>query len=306
MVKEGREFINAEPGEVKEHLETAAHCRLDANPSDLKLTVEGSVLVLQVMNGSLKEFPVRRSFLHKLLKWYNFPLAQLYRLSHETVASVCNDYLMNIQREYVTIKIEEGDALTLLSPDYNELSDLSVIGTCEAYGIDRISRNDFFMSITTEEKMKTQPVPGDECGIGMNIVNSETGFRALGVSHYILRYICTNGAYVKIAEDDKRIHYGNEDLKQFINQKISKAAEQREEIAEKLKQLNQGTVDLPPALIKKIDRALGKGASRGLIINDNEETTRYELFNRITSAAKNFDLSKRYYLESAAGEMMMK
>ncbi len=180
MVKEGREFINAEPGEVKDHLETVERCRLEANPSNLKLTAEGSVLILQIMNGSLKEFPVRRAFLHKLLKWYNLPLSQLYRLSPETVASVCNDYLMNIQREYVTIKIEEGDALTLLSPDYNELSDLSVISTCETFGIDKISRNDFFLSITTEEKMKTQPVPGDECGIGMNIVNSETGFRALG------------------------------------------------------------------------------------------------------------------------------
>ncbi len=305
MVREGKEFINAEPEEVKEHLETVERCRLDANPSNLKLSVEGRVLILQVMNGRVKEFPVRRSFLHKLLKWYNFPLNQLHRLSPETIASVCNDYLMNIQREYVTIKIEAGDALTLLSPDYNELTDLSVIRTCETYGIDKISRNDFFMSINTEEKKKTQPIPGDECGIGLDIVNSETGFRALGVYHFILRYICTNGAYLKISEDATRVHYGSYDLKKFISQKITKASEQRDTITEKLKKLNRGIEDLPPALIRKVDRALGKGAARGILYNNSAPPTQYELFNYLTSSAKQYGLSKRHHLESLAGEMLM-
>jgi hypothetical protein len=81
------------------------------------------------------------------------------------------------------------------------------------------------MSITTEEKIKTEPVKGDECGMGLNIVNSETGFRALTVSHYILRYICSNGAVARISDDDdKRYHYGNEDLNLFVNEKVKKSS----------------------------------------------------------------------------------
>jgi len=50
---------------------------------------------------------------------------------------------------------------------------------------------------------------GDVCGFGYNVVNSETGFRALAISHYILRYVCSNGAVVPVRGMKKRNHYGH-------------------------------------------------------------------------------------------------
>ncbi len=304
MVKDGPEFINKEPGIVREYLSAVSRHKLEVNPSRLKINTDGRDLILGVFNGTIKEYPLRRTFLHKLLNWYNFPIKQLRRLSPDTVTSICNDYLMNIRRDKVTIKIELGDALTIVSPDYNEISDSAVIKTCDAYGIDSISRNDFFMSVTTEHKMKTQPIPGDESGIGIDIVNSETGFRVLGVSHFILRYVCTNGAFLKISDDASRVHYGKEDLGEFIRQKIKKAAEQRSEIAEKLKKLTERTVEPSPVLIKRMDIALGKKASRGIIENSEGKINQYDLFNTLTSAAKRLPLSHRHYLETLAGELL--
>src|SRR5690606_6080826 len=143
MVTEGIEFNNAEPKVVIDYLENLNRTRLQISPSNLKVGLDGRSLVLSVMNGGVKEYPVRKSFLHKLLKWYAFPLGQLNRLSGESVVSICNDYLMSINRNYVNLTIEKGAALTITSPDYNEITDLEVTKKCADLGVRTISRNDF-------------------------------------------------------------------------------------------------------------------------------------------------------------------
>lgn len=306
-ISEGIKFIDSDPREVKGHLELINQSRLDVNPSSLKLVSDGNSLVLQVMNGKVRQFPIRKTFLYKLLNWYRFPLAQLHKLSAESVASICNDYLMNIKRQYVTVKFEKDEALTLLSPDYNEITDLEIIRACENLGLHKISRNDFFLSINTEIKLKTKPVPDDQCGVGLNIVNSETGFRALTVSHYILRYTCSNGAFARISDDDddKRCHYGKDDLKAFLNDKVERASKERGTIIEKLQALNQNKINKTKEYyIRKIEHVLGRREAFDFFENLEENVTQYDLFNFITSNAKRFDLSKRYFLESFAGSLI--
>lgn len=308
MVTEGIEFVDAKPYVVIDYLKSRETNKIEVNPANLKVVNGGRFLVLQVMNGKIRECPVRRTFLYKLLGWYGFPLNQLTKLSTESVTSICNDYLMNIKRDKVIVKTEKEEALSILSPDYNEITDLDIISSVAELGVRNISRNDFFMSIVTEEKIKTEPVPGDECGIGLNIVNSETGFRALTVSHYILRYTCSNGAVARISEDDdyKRYHYGNEDLSLFLNERVKRATVERKILVDKLLRLNdKKTSNSKEYYIKKIEPVLGKKEATIFFNNHNDKLTQYELFNLITSNAKRYDLSKRYFLESFAGEMVL-
>jgi hypothetical protein len=306
MVTEGIEFVDAKPDVVIDYLKSRETNKIEVNPANLKVVNGGRFLVLQVMNGKIREYPVRRTFLYKLLRWYGFPLSQLMKLSTETITSICNDYLMNIKRNKVIVKTEKDEALSILSPDYNEITDLDIISKVAELGVRNISRNDFLMSIATEEKIKTEPVPGDECGIGLNIVNSETGFRALTVSHYILRYICSNGAVARISDDDdKRYHYGNEDLNLFLNEKVKKAAVERKILIDKLLLLNDKKIsNSKEYYIKKIDPVLGKKEATIFFDDFSNELTQYELFNLITSNAKRYELSKRYFLESFAGEII--
>lgn len=307
MVTEGIEFIDAKPDVVIDYLKSRETNKIEVNPANLKVVNGGRILVLQVMNGKIREYPVRRTFLYKLLRWYGFPISQLMKLSTETITSICNDYLMNIKREKVIVKTEKEEALSILSPDYNEITDLDIISKVAALGVRNISRNDFFMSVATEEKIRTQPAKGDECGIGLNIVNSETGFRALTVSHYILRYTCSNGAVARISEDDddKKYHYGNEDLNLFLNEKVKRATVERKILIDKLLRLNDKKVgNSKEYYIKKIEPVLGKKEA-AIFFNDfSSELTQYELFNFITSNAKRYELSKRYFLESFAGEII--
>lgn len=307
MVTEGVEFIDAKPGVVIDYLKSRSLNKIETAPANLKIVNSGKLLVLQVMNGTIKEYPLRRTFLYKLLRWYGFPLNQLAKLSTESVTSICNDYLMNIKRDKVIVKIENEDALSILSPEYNEIADLGIIRQVAELGVRNISRNDFFMRVTTKEKLRTQPVKGDDCGVGLNIVNSETGFRALTVAHYILRYTCSNGAVARILNDDDsvRYHYGDEDLQSFLKEKVQKAEADRKIIISRLKKLNENKVSkLKEHYIKKVEPVLGKKEAVIFFDEFSNELTQYELFNLIASNAKRYDLSKRYFLESFAGKMV--
>lgn len=309
MVTEGIEFINANVDQVIGYLENIDRTKLQVSPSNLKINLDGRNLVLTVMENGVKDYPVRKSFLHKLLKWYSFPLNQLNRLSRETLVSICNDYLMGINRSFVNVTIEKEEALTITSPDYNEITDLEIIKKCADLGVRTVSRNDFMMRITTAEKFKFEAVPGDNCGIGLSVINSETGFRTLSIAHFVMRYVCSNGAIIRIDETgDTRVHYGHleNELQEFLNTQVAQALTNQIKVADSIKKLsNKSASDFVNNVSKRIESFLGKNESRNFLNEVNEESTLYDLFNVVTSNAKKYDLSRRVFLESLAGDLIL-
>lgn len=308
ILLEGPEFINAEPKVVAQYLSTTSRESVSVSPPNLTVRNDGKLLILQILNGKVREYPIRRSFLYKLLKWYSFPINQLHRMSIDTVTSLCNDYVLNFRSETVTVKTELGEALTITSPRYNELTDLEVIDMCAGLGIKEISRNDFFMRIYTNEKYKTDPIPGDTCGFSLNVFNSETGFKALSIAHYILRYVCTNGAVAYIGgNNESRVHFGQREgeLQEFLNDQILKALNSRMKLIHSIKKSSEEKADNHiKSTSLKIDRLLGRNSSQLFIEDLKENSTKYELFNIITSRAKEYDISKRLYLERIAGDLI--
>jgi hypothetical protein len=308
LLEEGFEFSNSNPQEVVEFLESRQIEKIETSPSELKIMGEGDSLRLRIMNGTVKEYPIRRAFLYKLLRWHKFPISLVYNLSVETISSICNDLLINIRGDSVFVKIENGQALTILSKNYNEITDLEILKSLSNIGINKISRNDFFMSVNTEEKYKIKPFPGDYFGVGINILNSETGFRALTVKQFLFRYYCSNGAYTSISDDNdiKRYHYGNENLQKFLLDKFTKVKENIDSILEKLSKLNSYPVDEDRLknIEKGISIVLGSDKAKNFLKDFNPNKTVFDLFNYITERAKGFDLSKRYFLENFAGEML--
>lgn len=309
MVTEGIEFINAGSKEVVGYLQDLDRVKLSLNPANLKIKLVGKLLMLSIMDTGIKDYPIRKSFLHKLLRWYSFPITQLRRLSTETLISVCNDYIMNINREFVNVTIENGEALTITSPDYNEITDLEIIQKCADLGVRTVSRNDFMMRITTEEKFKFVAVPGDDCGIGLNVINSETGFRALSIAHFVLRYTCSNGAIVRISNDDKeRIHYGYKEyeLQEFLNEQVRLVLLSQMQVADSIKDLSsKSAVKFIERVNKRVESYLGKNEAKDFLSELTDKSTLYDLLNVVTNKAKKYDLSKRVLLENLAGDLIL-
>jgi hypothetical protein len=308
MITDGIEFNNAKVHQVIEYLESIDRKKIQVPPCNLKINNDGRYLFLSVMEDGVKDYLIRKSFLHKLLKWYSFPLGQLNRLSIDTITSVCNDYLMNINRSFVNITIEKGEALTITSPEYNEITDLDVIKGCANLGVRTVSRNDFMLRITTEEKFKFDAVPGDNCGIGINVINSETGFRTLSISHYVLRYICSNGAIVKVNNTcGEKVHYGHQEneLQLFLQAQVTMALSNQMKVAQSISGLtNKPASEFVESVNKRIESYLGKSEGRNFISNFNSNSSLYDLFNLVTLKAKNYDLSRRILLESLAGDLI--
>jgi hypothetical protein len=309
MVTEGIEFINASPDEVINYLQDLGREKLRLSPANLKIKSDGKFLMLSVMDKGVGDYPIRKSFLYKLLKWYSFPMNQLYRLSNETLISICNDYLININREFVNVTIEKGEALTITSPEYNEITDLEVIKKCADLGVRTVSRNDFMMRITTEEKFKFEAVKGDNCGIGLNVINSETGFRTLSIAHFILRYVCSNGAIVRIDNKaNERVHYGykENELQEFLDEQVELALLKQKEVADSIKDLSKKPAsDFITSVNRKVESYLGKYESKNFFSELRKEATLYDLFNVVTDKAKKYDLAKRVLLENLAGDLIL-
>jgi hypothetical protein len=297
---DGIEFFDAKPEIVIDYLKSLKIRQIEIDPAKLRVGLDGRSLKLMVQSNG-KEYPVRRSFIHKLLRWYSFPLGQLSRLSGETITSVCNDFLLNIKKEYVTVRFEGDQVLTIKSPQYNQIDDLDVIKKVSRWGLGSISRNDFFMRITTKEKSKFEPVKGDYCGAGLAVMNSETGFHSLSVQFYILRYVCSNGAVVETNNTgEKKVHYGRtENLSDFLDNQITEAGTRKEEIISSFKKLRENRLTKRNNdLIKKFYSLTGER-----ILQDGS-VSYSNFFHHITEKAKEFGLSKRIYLEKLAGELL--
>ena len=218
-LRNGKEFAGEKPEVVTSYLRGLFTSKFEINSQNLSLYSKGEDIILNTVEN---EFPIRQSFLYKLLKWYNFPLHSVSRLSSESLVSIGNDYLISINKN-VNVYIENGDALAITSLDYSEFKNLAIIKLLESLKIKTVSRNDFFTTINIDEKYEIEPFKGDKCGIGLIIYNSQTGFRALSVFTYLLRYSCSNGAVIRTNEGiGKLYHYQKEECEfsELITSKV--------------------------------------------------------------------------------------
>lgn len=317
------EFKNEKPETVIKHLKTVKRETVKANPLSLCLKTgtgnDAEKIFLMVANGKTKYYEVRKSFLMKLLKWYSFPTHIIPRLSTETIVSAANDFLLNIKSGEVFIKLENDEAITITSNRYTDIPDLEILELCNSLGIKKVNRNDFFMSIYSEEKLKFQPYPGDDCGFGFNIFNSETGFGALRISHYILRYVCSNGATVGIKKEEWKplVHYdiSKKDALVYIISSLKDIEVTRKIVFQKLKALKgQDAVDSIEKVKRNVAGILGYQESLKLLNEYNNSTksrlkdfdgSQYSLFNFLTYKAKSYDIYRRTQLEQLAGNIFL-
>lgn len=308
-LRRGRTFSDAEPGEVIDFLQ-GRKVESRATPPDMLFVVnDGSELRLRLLDGEVVEYPIREAFLFKLLKWFQFPARSLGRFSIDTITSILNDHLLAIKGGEVTLRIEDGEVLSMTSNRYNEVADLEILDLLAPLGIRAVSRNDFFTRIYTEALVTVEPVPGDLCGLGVNVFNSETGFSALSVRHFILRYICANGAvrqFGSVHED--RIHYGHPGgaVREFLMTEIRKRKEEEEIIRGRLMESTKQPYDrVLPFAQKTLLGLIGRKRTHELLGGLPEKASSYDLANAVTHFAKSLDIGRRLRAEMLGGTLMV-
>ncbi len=299
----------ADPAEVVDFLRSRKIRKYTIPADRLHITTDGTGFFLQVMNGGVKEYPVRRAFVQKLFKWFSMPPAQLKRLGMDTLASVLNDFLISIRSGEVTVKIENGEALSITSSKFSEIQDLDILRLVRHLHVERISRDDFLTRIYTRMTSRAEPVPGDLCGLAYNILNSETGFQALSIQHFLLRYVCSNGATVSSASrKERRVHYGYSKaaLEEFLEAEIAAREEESAEIIKKLNQsVHRPATDSLYEVTERLGTVAGKKPARELLSDMGDNPSMFQLANLVSAYARTLDIRRRLRLEQLAGELIV-
>ena len=307
ILLDGPVFDEAPLEDLTHFLRHRALDRFRIDPERLRIEHDGQRLRLLAVNGQVRDFPVRRSFLHKLLRWYSFPLSQLRRLSTETVASLANDYLLSIRSGPVTVTVEDGEALTITSSRYVTLPDLEVLRQIGGLGTLRVTRSDFFLRAYSDVLWKAEPIPGDSCGFGINVVNSETGFRALSVHSFILRYICSNGAVAPAGTGSRTYHTDRtpEAMAAALNEHIRQATSAFAPLAGRWPRMCRSiAAEEREQIRRRLSHLLSR--NRADIVTEAQpgKETLYDLFNRITAEARQHPPGIRLELEELAGSLI--
>ena len=303
----GIEFIESKPEDVIDHLKNVKREVITVPPDQLYIYFENEKPYLSVNSRGQLNFQVRKAFLHKLLRWCKFPVSQLLKLSPETLCSLLNDCLLLIKSPVVNIKLEDGEALTITGNRYSEITDLFILEHLNGLNVEKITRTDFFMRIYSEISQKIEILEGDEFGFGINIVNSETGFKALSVHNYILRYICNNGAVAKIGQVEKLYHYAHH--RDFLEFSITRGIKQfhanKERIIDSIQNSVNSKLDDNFDVIKKqLTSLMGSKQSKTIMEELDPNSNLFTLFNHLTNRAKEFDSDKRLQIEELAGNMV--
>jgi hypothetical protein len=307
ILRNGIEFIEAEPQEVWDHLNSLKRETIIIPPGELHFSDDDKDIILDVFSDTLNQYPIRQVCLDKMLKWFRIPNSAANNLSLETIVSMLNDLLFSIRSKNVLVKIENGEVVTVASDKYTDYPDLTLLNNLTPAGISSVSRNDYMMSVKGHLQYEIEPHPGDSFGVGISIMNSETGFRSLEISNYLLRYICSNGCYIKSSSNNKKIvHYKKapEEMQLAVSEAGKLLQNDVMRISYNLLTMKREiTEEERDGIISEVRKIVGSRAFKNYPVY-LEGVTQYTVFNSITDYAKSFDMQTRLRLEEYAGNMI--
>ena len=306
---EGKIFKMTPAEEVLDFFKSRQRRKIEISPKNIELVNVKNNLLLKLKANKITEYPVRTSFLRKLLKWNSLPEDLFSKIGSDLFIKVLNESLKNFKAWNVDIHLENNEAKTITSKLYSEVTNLEIYDVIKNLVITKISHNDYMTRFYTKKKFEGAPIINDQCGFGFDIVNSETGFAALAFNHFILRYVCTNGATAPINMYNwKQDHYAKDKnyLIDYIKNQIERADSSRNNLFYKIKKSNdEKSIYLKQQITSKLNGILEWDKRVAFINSFNWNGSKYDLFNYVTDRAKSFDITKRYQLERLAGEIIL-
>lgn len=142
---------------------------------------------------------------------------------------------------------------------------------------------------------------------------------ALHVSHFILRYTCSNGAVAPLLGNTQKIYHVNqskEKVLEYILESVRNIADKRDKLIDNLRLMKDDPVMekissyqaslgyyVGQAEAKKIINEFEKRVKDGPASKDFQDN-KYSLFNHLTNSAKKYGIIERMQLEEFAGKLI--
>lgn len=312
-VSKGKEFKNEKTDLVLEHLKSRKRNEIISPAYKFKVVEENNHLFLEYSNGQIHRFPVRESFVIKLVNWYQIPLRIINLFDLDTVIHLLNNSLRIIKGQ-VSVVIENGEALTILSNAYTYIEDLILIEKCNKIGINSITRNDIFTRIYLEQREEyyIHVQKNDPVGLGYNVMNSETGLHSFQVFAFLLRLICTNGAVIPTDYMGKKFFHYRKNPDEAYNEILKLPrylAILKEELHKQLYNAKNELFNIEKYRdLPKLNAIIGFPDNKKFIdeyiTRVNGNSTIYTFYDYITEKANLFDEVTKLELQKLAGRLL--
>jgi len=297
--------------------------------ASIEISPEGMVR----WNGQWR--PFTRYFLESLAGFIDMPIVYADKIDFELFK--CNfDKLKKDRCCGVKVCISRNAAINICRSAYYPARTLDVIDKAEEQTAEKkfheavISDRGLELS-WVDEHHSIEPKLGDTILTGLRISNSETGGRALKGSRYTLKLSCTNGATLTDEwgsarwSYDPRVTY-NTNLGHFFED-LKRINEKRFELSDIYKQLvDNSLTDLAFVnLWRRVRAAVGPQDADEILYTEPKERRRlfnqvrsrrdplavlptslnnYDVYNRITEAARRYEFLKWRRLEEIGGSIL--
>lgn len=81
------------------------------DPKNLRFKADGRSIMLQIINKGIEEYPLDKSSIEEWLCKFQFPVFLLDILSHESIVSICNDYLLTQKVTNIEVPVVESNLI---------------------------------------------------------------------------------------------------------------------------------------------------------------------------------------------------
>jgi len=275
------------------------------------------------------------TFLESLAKMIKMPLNYAHRIDFDLFKT---NFDRRKQQDCCGVKfcISRNTAINVCKADYYPARTADVIKGLPAktkqWRLHGIHLGDRGIEISwCDETVVVKPRPGDTILGGVRLSNSETGFRGLKVSLFTLRLACSNGA---IISDEQRVVRWSYDRRMTYTTNVEKFCKELElleipqtELAERYSRIldkpisDREVVNLWRRIRRimapqRVDDILGIQSQERIglfervrehkdpFVSEDTNLNAYNIYNRVTAAAKDFSLILRRRLEEIGGDLL--
>jgi len=307
--------VGMNPEEFFEYRSKIAVQNLNVSPGSLKAVIKDDNLFLEVEGQKSDLFRIEEIFIKKLFRWFYTGTEMVNLLSTEAKLHVVNNLLSEISYRgikypdnYVKLRVENGSVYSILASIYETVEDTEFYEAVRDFGITYVEHSPYITRFISDIRLQTEAIVDDRMGYALHFTNSQTGFAALSSSVFAFRYICRNGAVTTVGNKSV-IYHGRGAFDRFIYS-ISDFNDLFNEI---VPEFDRGLIkartikykkEMHPVVQNIIGPALTVFETRKMMKALERCTNLWDIYDHLTTSAKNMGVYKKFLLQEAAGNII--